>query len=100
MVCVQATMAHFHAMIEGDPQLAGQVGNEQIKMRAVMQVLQVRAANPRMQKHCKQHLLQHTGDSYIPWMPNERLLNEVLMSSLLHLMMRWRRGGSEVHASR
>ncbi|CAL5220340.1 g2336 [Coccomyxa viridis] len=38
----EATMAHFHAMIEGDPQLAGQVGNEQIKMRAVMQVLQAK----------------------------------------------------------
>lgn len=32
---------HFQAMIERDPQLAGQVGNEQIKMRAVLQVLQV-----------------------------------------------------------
>ena len=93
MVCVQATLAHFHAIIEGDPQLAGQVGNEQIKMRAVLQVLQVRAANPRMQKHCKQHLLR---DSCIPWMPDKRLLKEVLMSSL----MRWRRGGSEVHTIR
>ena len=54
MICLQATLAHFQAMIEGDPQLAGQVGNEQIKMRAVLQVLQVRAAGPTMQTHLKQ----------------------------------------------
>ena len=41
---LQAALQHFQAMVEGDPLLAGQVGNEQIKTRAASQVLQVSAA--------------------------------------------------------
>ena len=40
----QAALQHFQTMVEGDPLLAGQVGNEQIKTRAASQVLHVSAA--------------------------------------------------------
>ncbi|CAK0782896.1 hypothetical protein CVIRNUC_006091 [Coccomyxa viridis] len=35
----QAALQHFQALLDGEPQLAGQIGNEQIKTRAASQVL-------------------------------------------------------------
>ena len=55
---MQAALSHFQAMIAGDPRLAGELGNEQIKMRAVLQVLQVRGAEPSVHLCHIQHLLQ------------------------------------------
>ena len=40
---MQGALQHFQAMIEKDPQLVGQVGNEQIKTCAASQVLRVGA---------------------------------------------------------
>ena len=38
---LQAALQHFQALLDGEPQLAGQIGNEQIKTRAASQVLWV-----------------------------------------------------------
>ena len=40
-MCLQAALQHFQTLLDGEPQLAGQIGNEQIKTRAASQVLWV-----------------------------------------------------------
>ena len=40
-MCLQAALQRFQALLDREPQLAGQIGNEQIKTRAASQVLWV-----------------------------------------------------------
>ena len=56
-MCLQAALQHFQALLDGEPQLAGQMGNEQIKTRAASQVLWV------------SHLRQAGSASAMGWMP-------------------------------
>ena len=50
---LQAALQHFQALLDGEPQLAGQIGNEQIKTRAASQVLWV--------SHLRQATIKEAG---------------------------------------